>query len=139
MAVLLPSGDAGNGVDCAEQLEIVMIRALALAFLLAAFCNSVAAGELEDLKAMAESGNAVAQAGLALKYANGTGVPQDDKQAIHWYTLSAEQGFAMSQTNLGAKYDRGQGVPEDDKQAVHWYTLAAEQGDVNGQINLGMK
>ncbi len=51
---------------------------------------------------------------------NQEGVPQDDKQAVHWYTKSAEQGFAAAQYNLGMMYAEGKGVPQDDKQAVHW-------------------
>jgi TPR repeat protein len=27
-------------------------------------------------------------------YANGKGVPEDDKEAVKWYRLAAEQGYA---------------------------------------------
>ena len=70
-------------------------------------------------------------------YANGEGVPQDDKTAVKWYTLAAEQGYATAQNNLGLMYANGQGVPQDDKTAVKWYTLAAEQGYATAQFNLG--
>ena len=70
-------------------------------------------------------------------YANGEGVPQDDKTAVKWYTLAAEQGYASAQYNLGLKYANGEGVPQDDKTAVKWWTLAAEQGDASAQNNLG--
>ena len=35
-----------------------------------------------------------AQYNLSGMYENGEGVPQDYKQAVHWYTKSAEQGDA---------------------------------------------
>ena len=71
-------------------------------------------------------------------YANGEGVPKDDKTAVKWWKLAAEQGDASAQYYLGVMYDKGQGVPEDDKTAVKWYTLAAEQGSTTTQFNLGV-
>ncbi len=65
-------------------------------------------------------------------------VPQDDKQAVHWFTKSAEQGDADAQYNLGLMYAEGDGVPQDDKQAVHWFTKSAEQGDAGAQFSLGV-
>ena len=61
-------------------------------------------------------------------YANGRGVPENDKTAVKWYTLAAEQGYAKAQYNLGLMYANGRGVPENDKTAVKWFTKAAEQG-----------
>ena len=43
-------------------------------------------------------------------YDNGLGVPQDYKEAVKWYRLSAEQGHASAQINLGNMYAEGQGV-----------------------------
>ena len=70
-------------------------------------------------------------------YANGRGVPQDDAQAVEWYTKAAEQGVGDAQNNLGLMYGNGKGVPQDDAQAVFWYTKAAEQGYASAQNNLG--
>ena len=60
-------------------------------------------------------------------YDNGRGVPQDDKQAVDWYTKSAEQGYAVAQYNLGWMYYEGEGAPQDDKQAVDWFTKSASK------------
>ena len=70
-------------------------------------------------------------------YYLGQGVPQEDKEAVKWYTKSAEQGLAQAQFNLGVRYDNGQGVPQDYKEAVKWYRKAAEQGDAKAQSILG--
>ena len=86
---------------------------------------------------LAEQGNAMAQFNLGHMYANGYGVPENDKTAVKWFTKAAEQGLAEGQFNLGAMYDFGDGVPENDKTAVKWYTLAAEQGYVTAQRYLG--
>jgi uncharacterized protein len=92
---------------------------------------------LREWTPLAKQGGAGAQFNLGVMYADGKGVPQDDKTAVMWYTLAAEQGDAGAQFNLGLMYDNGQGVPQDDKTAVMWYTLAAEQGHAKAQTNLG--
>src|SRR5277367_6141684 len=56
------------------------------------------AKELQILRPLAEQGNAVAQLGLGVMYANGQGVPQDYAQAVVWYRKAAEQGDADAQT-----------------------------------------
>ncbi|MEO2195018.1 MAG: tetratricopeptide repeat protein [bacterium] len=58
-------------------------------------------------------------------YANGSGVPQDDAEAVRWYRLAADQGVALAQYNLGLMYQFGSGVPQDDVQAHMWFNLAA--------------
>ena len=73
-----------------------------------------------------------------MTYANGTGVPEDDEEAVRWFRLAAEQGNSRAQNNLGTMYDEGTGVPEDDEEAVRWYRLAAEQGNSLSQFNLGL-
>ena len=96
------------------------------------------ADEISNLTARAEAGDAMAQNNLGIAYHIGKGVPQDDKQALVWYTKAAEQGYAIAQNNLGVLYRDGKGVPQDDKQALFWFTKAAEQGEEMAQYNLGM-
>lgn len=67
---------------------------------------------------LAEHGDAVAQSGLGILYAEGRGVPQDHAEAAKWNRLAAEQGYALAQYNLGVSYDTGEGVPQDDAEAV---------------------
>ena len=71
-------------------------------------------------------------------HSKGLGVPQDYKEAVKWYRLSAEQGVAQAQYKLGWMYSNGLGVPQDYKEAVKWYRLSAEQGDAQAQYNLGV-
>ena len=58
-------------------------------------------------------------------YDNGRGVPEDDQEAVMWFTLAAEQGYARAQNNLGWMYDEGHGVPEDDVYAYMWWNIAS--------------
>jgi hypothetical protein len=59
---------------------------------------------LKEWKPLAEKGDVDAQTNLGLMYQNGWGVPQDDKEAVRWYTLAAEQEHAKAQYNLGVMY-----------------------------------
>ena len=96
------------------------------------------ANALQELRPLAEQGNADAQFALGVMYANGKGVAEDDTQAVYWYRKAAEQGDAPGQWSLAAMYKNGHGVVEDDTQAVYWYRKAAEQGDAYAQYNLGI-
>ena len=79
-----------------------------------------------------------AQDNLGVMYANGQGVPQDDKEAIKLFRLAAQEGNAYAQFNLGSAYANGRGVPQDDKEAIKWYRLAAARGDADAQTRLGV-
>ena len=94
--------------------------------------------EFQVTKELAEGGDAEAQNNLGAMYATGEGVPQDNKEAVKWFRMSAEQGKAKGQSNLGVMYMNGTGVPQDYKEAVKWYRISADQGDAMGQSNLGL-
>ena len=68
-------------------------------------------------------------------YDNGTVVPQDYKEAVKWYRLSAEQGNAIAQSNLSLMYDNGRGVPQDYVLAHMWYNLAGSSGNKDSTKN----
>jgi TPR repeat protein len=70
-----------------------MNRLIAWAFLFAALCNSVAAGELEDLIARAEQGDVIDQYELGMAYYFGNDVQQDYKQAYIWLSVSVTNGY----------------------------------------------
>ena len=59
--------------------------------------------KFERTKRLAEGGDKAAQFNLGYMY-DGEGVPEDDKEAVKWYTKSAEQGDAVAQFNLGYMY-----------------------------------
>jgi putative methionine-R-sulfoxide reductase with GAF domain len=83
----------------------------------------------EDVRKLAEQGDAEAQWNMGVRYHNGEGVPQDDAQAVQWFLRAAEQGHLTAQASLGAYYWRGRGVPQDLSKAYFWSVLALAQGD----------
>lgn len=88
---------------------------------------------IAEWQPLAEGGDAEAQFGMGLLYANGFGVPLDDDQALKWYGLAAEQDHANAQCNIAVMHANGWGVPQSDDEAFKWYSLAAEQGVVEAQ------
>ena len=88
-------------------------------------------------RALAEQGNAGAQARLAETYYLGSGVARDFGEALRWARLAAEQGDPRGQSVLAAAYNTGSGVARDFGEALRWARLAAEQGDARGQVVLG--
>jgi len=91
----------------------------------------------KQFRALAEQGNAVAQARLGVLYEQGRGVPQDFQEAYKWIRLSVAQGNADAQFTLGWMYELGEGVPQDIKEAINWYRLSAKQGNGFAQFSLG--
>jgi len=89
---------------------------------------------LTEWQTLADEGNADAQFGLGLLYANGFGVAMNDDQALKWYGLAAGQSHADAQANLGVMHANGWGVPQSDEEALKWYSLAAEQGILAAQM-----
>ena len=81
---------------------------------------------------LAEQGDASAQYNLGVMYEKGRGVPQDYKEAVKWYRLSAEQGHAFARSNLGQMYLKGLGVPQDYVSAHVWFNLSSSNGVKNG-------
>lgn len=92
---------------------------------------------LKIWRPLASQGDAAAQNGLGVLYAQGgRDVLQNYTQAAKWFRLAAKQGHAAAQDNLGVLYRHGLGVPQDYTRAAHWYRLAAEQEDAAAQNSL---
>ena len=63
-----------------------------------------------------------------------SGVPRDDRAAVHWFSQAAEQAHAAAQYSLGfASARKGLGLTADDDLAVRWFRRAAEQGHARAQ------
>ena len=121
--------------------------------LLLALAAAACAGEqqttestLDALRSAAEQGDSAAQYSLGVTYDNGTGVPEDDSQAVHWYRMAAEQGHLDAQARLGSVltgylnrsmpglFER---LPVDVAESLRWHRMAAEQGHTGAQYTLG--
>ena len=89
-----------------------------------------------NLQSAAE-GNDEAQYNLALAYANGEGVTQDDNQAVNWFEKAAAQGHTDAKFALGGMYYYGAGVAKDYEQSFNWNLQAATEGHTEAQSNIG--
>jgi GAF domain/Sel1 repeat len=93
----------------------------------------VETASLEQLRQMAQSGDAAAENALGQRYDTGEGVRPDDHQAITWFTKAAEQGYIPAQFKLGRVYFRGRDIPQNFSQAYFWMVLARASGDDNSK------
>ena len=75
---------------------------------------------------------------IAARSVEGTGLPQDPRQAFAWYERAAARGLAGAQFRLALSLERGIGVVVDRERAKVWYGRAAEQGHVRAMHNLGV-
>ena len=75
---------------------------------------------------------------LAEIYANGEGVPHDDKKAVAWYQLAAERGDREAMFALAMFRLQGRGGPRDRDGAVALLESAAKLGHVAACYNLAL-
>lgn len=86
----------------------------------------------EQLRQMAEKGDAAAENALGLRYFQGdakSSVRRDEKQAFLWFRRAADHGSLLAQAKLGALYWGGRGVSKDVNEAYFWTVLARARGD----------
>jgi TPR repeat protein/S1-C subfamily serine protease len=92
-------------------------------------------GALAEFRALAESGDALAQSWVGYIYEVEFG---DDVAALEWYRRSAEGFESYAQNKLGLFYRDGRGgLVADIEAAASWFRRAADQGLSDGQYNLG--
>jgi localization factor PodJL len=90
------------------------------------------------LREAASGGDARAQYAIALRYAQGQGIPQNLNDAARWLERAASAGLAPAQYRLAAMYERGQGVSKDLGRARSWYQAAADKGNIKAMHNLAV-
>jgi hypothetical protein len=88
---------------------------------------AVDSASFDDLRKMAEKGDASAENLLGLRYFAGdpkTGIKKDEKEAAHWFTAAAEDGNLAAESKLGFLYFSGNhGLPKDLPKAYFWTTV----------------
>lgn len=85
----------------------------------------------------AAGGDAEAQLQMGMRYAEGDGVIQNDKEAARWFALAAKQGLAEAQYQYGLALLRGRGVVQDYHAAFSWIEKPAKRGYAKAQYSLG--
>jgi TPR repeat protein len=116
---------------------VVLAAAAAGVYLTGALVPHAAIASVDnDLRALAEGGEAGAQFGLALVYDYGLqGSARDPEEAYRWYLKAAAAGDIDAQYFLGNWY-RARSPHPDGAEAVYWITTAAEQGHRTAQVTL---
>jgi hypothetical protein len=84
---------------------------------------------LDQLRSLAEQGDAAAQVELGIALEHGEGVKKSPQMAREWYCRAAVQGAVDAQRNLGWMYANGSGVVRNDEVAAYWLGRAAAAGD----------
>ena len=141
VVVVVTSGGIGVTVHYARVLALAVVLVGISALILSpSVCaqQPVSQLPLDELRALAEQGDAGAQFTLGLRCQFGLGVPEDNAEFVRWFRLAADQGHAGAQVNLWVLYANGEGVPLDDAESVRWYRLAADQGHAGAQHYLGL-
>lgn len=90
------------------------------------------------LRDAANRGDTGAAYEIAVRFAEGRGVPANMSEAARWFERAAQSGLAQAQFRLGSLYEKGQGVKKDLDKARQNYLAAAAQGNGKAMHNLAV-
>jgi localization factor PodJL len=90
------------------------------------------------LRAAALNGDAAASYEVAMRFADGHGVPANNAEAALWLERAARQGLAPAEFRLGGLYEKGLGVKKDLAKARDLYLTAADKGNGKAMHNLAV-
>ena len=104
--------------------------------LILAIQEAVQGTDVNRILNRADAGDSIAQYEMAVRYADGEGVPQNYQDAMAWFAKAAANGNDNAQWKLGLGYIKGIGVPHDERKAAVWFKKAANHGDIRAQSAL---
>ena len=90
------------------------------------------------LRDAAAAGNGAAEYEVGVRFAEGHGVPADQKEAAHWFERAAGTGLALAQFRYGSMLEKGTGLKKDLEAAQRLYLAAATQGNAKAMHNLAV-
>jgi localization factor PodJL len=90
------------------------------------------------LRAAAGRGEPAAIYEVAVRYAEGRGVPVNYEEAVKWYERAADKGVVMAMFRLGTMVEKGLGTAKDPDAARRHYVKAAERGNAKAMHNLAV-
>jgi localization factor PodJL len=90
------------------------------------------------LRNAAIAGDAAAAYAVALRFAEGRGVPVNLEEAAHWYERAASKGLVPAQFRYASLWEKGLGVKKDLAQARRLYLAAASKGNSKAMHNLAV-
>jgi len=90
------------------------------------------------LRSAAIAGDGAAAYEVAVRFAEGRGVPADMEEAARWYERAASKGLTPAQFRYATLLEKGQGVKKDLAQARRLYLAAAAKGNSKAMHNLAV-
>jgi localization factor PodJL len=90
------------------------------------------------LRSAATAGDGAAAYEVAVRFAEGRGVPVNLEEAARWYERAANKGLAPAQFRYASLLEKGQGVKKDLAQARRLYLAAAAKGNGKAMHNLAV-
>lgn len=90
------------------------------------------------LRNAAAGGDAAAAYEVALRFAEGRGIPADPEEAARWYERAASKGLPPAQFRYASLLEKGIGVKKNLGQARKLYLAAATQGHAKAMHNLAV-
>ena len=97
-----------------------------------------AEGALSRMTALADAGDADAQARLALIYLKGEGAAADPAAALRWARAAADAGQPVAEYLMGVFYSEGKVVKADDEVAFGWFSTSATKGNLKAMHSLAI-
>ena len=97
-----------------------------------------AEGALSRMTALADAGDADAQARLALIYLKGEGAAADPAAALRWARAAADAGQPVAEYLMGVFYSEGKVVKADDDVAFGWFSASATKGNLKAMHSLAI-
>ena len=99
--------------------------------------NSTQTDSNDQIKSLAEKGDAEAELQMGLRHTSIAWGIKDDKIAAQWFEKAAQHNQIEAQYRYGLALLEGQGVVQDYKAAFYWLEKAAQQGHAQAQFALG--
>ena len=90
------------------------------------------------LRSSAIAGDSAAAYEVAVRFAEGRGVPVNMDEAARWYERAASKGLAPAQFRYASLLEKGIGVKKDLAQARRLYLAAANKGNNKAMHNLAV-
>jgi len=91
----------------------------------------------DQIKALAEQGDAEAELKMGLRHASIAWGVKDDRIAAQWFEKAAHKDQVEAQYRYGLALLEGQGIVQDYKTAFYWLEKAAQRGHALAQSTIG--
>lgn len=90
---------------------------------------------VDNLKKMADDGDAYSQNLLGCKLRDGDGYQKNEKQAVNFFKMAADQGYLDGIVNYAVCLMDGIGTTQDFQKANEYFKRAMEKGDLDAKYH----